>query len=135
MMFPPFRLMSWVASGVLGSVYTSMQRSVKRGALAQFHVCTSPALATHGGHVYSDRGGGLTGCGLAAGECGRQVVLVATADRHLRSALWFALSLRCSFGSHLAVHRTLLCVAGSLWWLLVVQAAALAHHLSVCRIS
>ena len=55
MMLPPVRLMSWLTGGIYSHVYTAMQRSVARGARAQWHVATAKALARDGsgGFVYT----------------------------------------------------------------------------------
>jgi hypothetical protein len=91
MMFPPFKLMSWLAGGFFNTVYASMKRSVQRGAASQFHACTSVALGTTGGNVYSDRAGSLSSCGREPAQCGllrHEAVQSSASDRHLRRALW-----------------------------------------------
>ena len=90
MMFPPFKLMSWLTSGLISGIYNNMRRSVTRGARSLFHVSSAPALALEGsgGFVYSDRQSALTQCGLADHMCGRMTLLKPAADKQMRKALW-----------------------------------------------
>ena len=69
MYFPPFRMMAWLMSGLREKIMGAMMRSVSRGATAQFHVASNPALGRVGGQLFSDRVGLFTNCGLPAEEC------------------------------------------------------------------